>query len=191
MLTDAQIKAATSKDRAYKLADAKGLYLYVTTKGAKSWRYKYRRAGKEYRLTFGLYPRIGCDRARFLRDQARVLIDARLDPRIALGIEEQKDAAALLAGSQRGGSENAVYFIRAPDGLIKIGVSGNVRRRLAQLQLGFDHPLTLLGTMTGGFATEGMLHRLFVESRTGGEWFAPSMRLLEFIDENAEINPCL
>lgn len=40
-LTDSQIKITKSKDEAYKLANGDGLYLYVTTQGAKSWRINY------------------------------------------------------------------------------------------------------------------------------------------------------
>ncbi|MET0250339.1 MAG: Arm DNA-binding domain-containing protein, partial [Sphingobium sp.] len=45
-LTVVEAKNAKPRERDYKLADSGGLYLYVTTKGAKSWRMKYRHAGK-------------------------------------------------------------------------------------------------------------------------------------------------
>jgi hypothetical protein len=47
MLTDLKIRTAKPRDRDYKLSDSSGLYLYVTTKGYRSWRMKYRFAGKE------------------------------------------------------------------------------------------------------------------------------------------------
>lgn len=71
MLTDAQVRKALPREKDYKLADEKGLYLFVTTKGFKSWRYKYRHAGKEHRLTFGAYPEVSLAEARHRRDDAR------------------------------------------------------------------------------------------------------------------------
>ena len=53
MLTEMQVKNAKAKERDYKLADSEGLYLYVTAKGHRSWRMKYRFAGKEKLLSFG------------------------------------------------------------------------------------------------------------------------------------------
>ena len=42
MLTDTKARQAKAKAKPYKLADDKGLYLYVSPSGAKSWRYDYR-----------------------------------------------------------------------------------------------------------------------------------------------------
>ncbi|WP_299645915.1 Arm DNA-binding domain-containing protein [Sphingomonas bacterium] len=49
MLTDATIRKAKPRDKDYKLADAGGLYLFVTKSGHRSWRLKYRFDGKERR----------------------------------------------------------------------------------------------------------------------------------------------
>jgi hypothetical protein len=46
-LRDIQVKAARPKDKPYKLADEKGLYLFVSPTGLKSWRMKYGFCGKE------------------------------------------------------------------------------------------------------------------------------------------------
>lgn len=58
MLTDTACKKAKPQEKPYKLTDAQGLHLYVTPKGYKSWRWKYRFAGKEKRLVFGPYPEV-------------------------------------------------------------------------------------------------------------------------------------
>ncbi|GEM_PF-6171515 len=42
MLTDTKIKSLKPKDKAYKVYDGNGLYLFVTTTGAKSWRFDYK-----------------------------------------------------------------------------------------------------------------------------------------------------
>jgi hypothetical protein len=41
-LTVLGIKQAKAKDTPYKLADEKGLYLVVTPRGSKLWRFDYR-----------------------------------------------------------------------------------------------------------------------------------------------------
>ena len=45
-------------------ANTGGLYLEVTTTGAKLWRWKYRYAGKEKRLALGHYPGVSLASAR-------------------------------------------------------------------------------------------------------------------------------
>jgi integrase len=82
-LTDLQVKAAKPKEKPYKLADSKGLHLFVTPAGSKSWRLKYRINGKEKRLTFGCYPDVKLTEARDLRDEALKAKRAGLDPAIA------------------------------------------------------------------------------------------------------------
>lgn len=80
MLTDPKCKNAKPKDKAYKLADEKSLYLEVMPNGAKYWRMKYRYGGKEKRLAFGVYPEIGLKDAREKRDEARKLLINGIDP---------------------------------------------------------------------------------------------------------------
>ncbi|MEN5204505.1 Arm DNA-binding domain-containing protein [Stenotrophomonas sp. TWI700] len=57
-LTDVAIRRAKPSEKPQKLADGGGLYLLITTAGAKSWRWKYRVAGKEKLLTLGLYSEV-------------------------------------------------------------------------------------------------------------------------------------
>ena len=47
MLTEKAVLAATPRERDYKIADSGGLHLFVTAKGVRSWRYKYRFGGRE------------------------------------------------------------------------------------------------------------------------------------------------
>jgi hypothetical protein len=54
-LTDSTIKNAKPKDKPYKLADEKGMYLLVNPNGSKYFRLKYRFAGKEKVLALGVY----------------------------------------------------------------------------------------------------------------------------------------
>lgn len=80
MLTEMAVRRASPRDRDYKLADAGGLHLFVTTKGHRSWRYKYRFGGKEKRLVLGPYPDISLKRARELRDDAKAALRVGRDP---------------------------------------------------------------------------------------------------------------
>ena len=45
-LTDTAIKKAKAGSKAYELTDGDGMYLLVTTKGQKWWRFDYRLNGK-------------------------------------------------------------------------------------------------------------------------------------------------
>lgn len=85
-LTDLQARKAKAGDRDYKLADAKGLYLFVTQSGFKTWRMKYRFAEQEKRLSFGPYPEVTLVEARRRRDEARALLREYRDP----NLEERK-----------------------------------------------------------------------------------------------------
>lgn len=55
-LTDAVIKTPSPAEKTDKLFDVNGLYLDVSAGGGKSWRLKYRLAGREKRLSLGTYP---------------------------------------------------------------------------------------------------------------------------------------
>lgn len=79
-LTVQEVKNARPGERAYKLADSGGLFLYVSPAGAKSWRLKYRFGGREKLLTFGLFPDIGLADARDRRDDAKRMLRANKDP---------------------------------------------------------------------------------------------------------------
>lgn len=84
MLTDKAVRAAVAKDKAYKLTDSRGLYLHVSEKGHKSWRYKYRFEKKERLLTLGTYAEISLAEAREKRDEAKKILREGRDPRHAV-----------------------------------------------------------------------------------------------------------
>src|SRR6266550_9229007 len=70
LLTDVEIRSAKRRDKSFKLFDSGGLYLEVTPAGGKYWRWKYRFAGKEKRLAFGVYPDVTLKMARDKCDTA-------------------------------------------------------------------------------------------------------------------------
>lgn len=80
MLTDLRCRQAKAAEKDYKIGDAGGLYLFVTTNGFRSWRWKYRFAAREKRLTLGGYPEVTLTKARELRDEARALLRSGTDP---------------------------------------------------------------------------------------------------------------
>ena len=63
--------------------DGGGLYLEVTPAGGRYWRLKYRFAGKEKRLAFGVYPEVSLKAARERRAEARAVLDRGDDPAAA------------------------------------------------------------------------------------------------------------
>ncbi|ENR6711646.1 tyrosine-type recombinase/integrase [Salmonella enterica] len=79
-LNDSKIRAAKTLDKSYKLTDSQGLYLTVSTSGAKLWYFRYRFDGKENRLAFGAYPLVTLAEAREKRDAARKLLASGICP---------------------------------------------------------------------------------------------------------------
>lgn len=79
-LTVVQVKSAKPKEKAYKLADEKGLYLLVNPNGSKLWKLKYRFATIEKKLSLGAYPTVSLAQARDKREDARRQLTNNIDP---------------------------------------------------------------------------------------------------------------
>jgi integrase len=80
-LTDTAVKKAKSPGAApMKLSDGKGMYLLVTEKGSKLWRWKYRVDGKEKVMPLGGYPDVSLAQAREAMAEARKLLASGVDP---------------------------------------------------------------------------------------------------------------
>jgi integrase len=93
-LNDVTCKQAKPKEKAYRLADSKGLYLEVAPSGGKWWRLKYRINGKEKRISLGVYPEVGLKDARDKCDAARKQVADGIDPSV-------QRKAVKLAGSEK------------------------------------------------------------------------------------------
>ncbi|HEY6872295.1 MAG TPA: integrase arm-type DNA-binding domain-containing protein [Geobacteraceae bacterium] len=74
------VEGAKAVDKDLRLYDGKGLFLLVTTKGGKWWRFKYAFEGKAKTLSFGTYPEVSLADARECRDDARKLLAKGIDP---------------------------------------------------------------------------------------------------------------
>ena len=66
-----------------RLFDSRGLYLEIAPTGSRWWRFKYRFAGKEKRISLGVYPDVGLKKARDRRDEMRKLVADGIDPSAA------------------------------------------------------------------------------------------------------------
>ncbi|EMN6592257.1 DUF4102 domain-containing protein, partial [Escherichia coli] len=80
---------AKAKEKPYKLSDGGGLFLLVKTTGSRCWRLKYRIAGKEKLLAFGVYPDITLAEARAKRDEAKRILAVGGDPGEEKKVEKQ------------------------------------------------------------------------------------------------------
>lgn len=75
-----------------------------------------------------------------------------------------------------------VYFAQDDvTGLIKIGRSRNVTRRIAHLRWETKHPIRLLISTPGGSDAETALHDQFTSHRVHGEWFRSSPGMVAVI----------
>lgn len=83
MLSNAAVKAARPRSRAYKMFDERGLHLFVAPTGLRAWRLKYRFEGREKLLSIGRWPELQLVEARARADEARDLIAQGADPAIA------------------------------------------------------------------------------------------------------------
>ena len=79
-----------------------------------------------------------------------------------------------------------LYFVQAgpATGPVKIGSTTNLARRLAVLRNANAEPLTLLASLPiRSAADERAIHGRFASHRLSGEWFAPAVELLDYIEE--------
>lgn len=91
-LTDSAIRVLKPRDKSYKVADEKGLYLLVTPSGGRLWKLKFRTSvGAEKKLSLGAYPEIGLKDARDLRGAL-----AKRKPKHLSAILEPKRVGELL-----------------------------------------------------------------------------------------------
>ena len=102
MLTDIQVRNAKPTVTPRKLGDARGLYLYLSPSGAKSWRFDYRFGGKRCTLTFGRYPDLSLADARTRREEARTKLAHQRNP------AQEKQIAKAIARVKTGNTFGAI-----------------------------------------------------------------------------------
>jgi integrase len=79
-LTDTLARNAKPAAKTVRMFDRDGLYLEVSPRGGKWWRLKYRFAGREKRVSLGVYPEVNLKKARARTIEARQLLEAGVDP---------------------------------------------------------------------------------------------------------------
>lgn len=95
-LTDSQLRALRPRNKPYKVADERGLYVQVTPLGSKLWRFRYRVGKVEKKLSIGTYPDLSLKDARNAALEARLAVSKGGDP--ALEKRKQKIRAEFIAG---------------------------------------------------------------------------------------------
>jgi len=81
-LTDTALRAIKPSDKLQKFFDSGGLFLAVSPSGTKSWRLKFRYAGKEKLLTLGQYPLVSLKDARERATEAKKMLSTGKDPSV-------------------------------------------------------------------------------------------------------------
>lgn len=116
---------------------------------------------------------MGAEDARALTDQIKAGF-------AQLALKPTPTSAERASGDMR-----SVYFILAwRSRLVKVGVAGDPRRRLAEVQSMSPEPLELIAsTATGGVRLEKALHRSLNSLRDHGEWFHLTPELIEVVME--------
>ena len=80
-LTDTAVRNAKPDSlKIRRLYDGRGLYLEISPKGKKGWRFKYRFDDREKRISLGIYPDVKLAYARQQKEQARELLAKGIDP---------------------------------------------------------------------------------------------------------------
>lgn len=103
-------------------------------------------------------------------------------------VDETNTFSLYSAPSEKGN----IYLIQAEDtGHYKIGYTrSDPYKRLAQLQTGNSHILTLVGSFPcSGIETERLLHNIFANVRLSGEWFnLNDLEIKNILNEEWRIN---
>lgn len=91
-LTDMAVRNAKPQNKAYKLTDSNGLFLFISPAGSKLWRFRFRFENKEQTFSIGPYPEISLSEARSKRDDVRKLLANGINP--AQQKRDKKEAKA-------------------------------------------------------------------------------------------------
>jgi hypothetical protein len=92
-LTDEVIRNAQVGDKPIKLFDGRGLFMLLTPNGHKWWRFKYRFAGKENKVSLGVYPKVSIAEARTKHAALRTMLDEGTDPSAFVQAERAEQKA--------------------------------------------------------------------------------------------------
>jgi len=100
-LSDTKISKAKGVDKPYKLADGGGLNLYVTPKGTKYWRWRYRFGGKPQLFTIGAYPSMSLKDARTEHQRLQGVLRGGVNPAVEKKVEKKAEALLVKLNQER------------------------------------------------------------------------------------------
>jgi hypothetical protein len=80
MLTETQIRGLKAREKPYKVADGRGLFVLVTVHGGRCWRFLYRFNGKQKVMSLGTYPDVSIEQARRRLQDMRTRVSEGVDP---------------------------------------------------------------------------------------------------------------
>ena len=129
-LTDTEIRKSKPGEKAYRLPDGKGLFLFVTPTGGRLWRWKYRHGGMQKLMTLGKYPDVPLALARDRHAEARRLLATGVDP-----MEQRKAEKAALKSTAEDsfGSIASLWFDHWREGKSLQHVDATRRRMEANI----------------------------------------------------------
>jgi integrase len=128
-------KAGSPQGVDYKMTDGGGLYLFVTARGAKVWRYNYLSpiTGKERTMTLGAFPEVSLDKARTTHDAAHAQVKAGKDPMVEEVRTEKKASRVAAEGASHPFREVAAEWKQ-----VKYSPKIRAPKTIAQKQLSID-----------------------------------------------------
>ena len=152
-LTVLAVRNAQPREKAYRIAAGRGLYLQVMPSGAKYWRHKYRFLDKQMMISHGVFPDVSLAQAREARDEARRLLSSGVDP------SSQRSSSRQSARAESATSLRAVFHewfeLRKDDWSdtyaerIRTAVERDVLPFLGDRAIGSIEPRDLLGVLQG------------------------------------------
>jgi len=90
-LTATTVVNAKPRPRSYKLSDQGGLYLMVTSKGYKSWRYDFRLNKSKLTYVLGSYPEMSLKEAREAHLEARKIVAEGQHPKVIKQLKQAQN----------------------------------------------------------------------------------------------------
>lgn len=126
-------KRAKAKDKAYRMSDSGGLYLWLTPAGGKLWQWAYRFEGKEKLMSIGKYPGVSLSLARDRHSEGKKLLAGGIDP---MARRKAKKTAGRVASAHSFASVSQEWLEHWQDGKSPRHVD-STRRRLATNSLKF------------------------------------------------------
>ena len=149
-LTDTLIKAVKPTEKNQHLFDHGGLFLLVTPKGQKWWRFKYRYQAKAKTLSFGVYPEVSLKQARTERDKCKALLKDGINPSAERKKAKTQQEATILSFEAVAREWHAKNVKRwTPDHAARVidSLEKNIFPELGRLPVEQITPLMLLGTL--------------------------------------------